>query len=288
MGCGSSSSTTASATDSKKSGAGGTKSSQTKKNDPKNSKDKSNKNNNNNKFPYSSSNGGGSKKNAVSPTKQQPEKKTTSPPQKSSTSPTKQTASTQRSGRYVASKSSNSSTSTPEQQKKKASPTSAKEPNLSKFKIPNSQQAFSDQALVEHNKLRKTHHANELTLNVELAKMAIDYAKILADSNRLLPSDFSYRSDHLGENLLMYADANVTSMSGAVATQHWYNEGKEYNFESNKGKKSMRRFTQLLWKGSREVGFGCAKAHNGSYYCVALYYPSGNIENQYKDNLQKA
>lgn len=44
-------------------------------------------------------------------------------------------------------------------------------------------------------------------------------------------------------------------------------------------------FTQLVWKGTKEVGFGIAKNQDGVYFFVAEYLPSGNIRGQYETNV---
>jgi hypothetical protein len=41
----------------------------------------------------------------------------------------------------------------------------------------------------------------------------------------------------------------------------------------------------LVWKSTREVGFGISRASNGTLYMVGFYYPSGNIDEQFKDNV---
>ena len=68
----------------------------------------------------------------------------------------------------------------------------------------------------------------------------------------------------------------------------WYNEIKDYNFETGKSTPNRKtgHFTQLIWKDSREVGFGVA--FNGdSVYTVANYFPGGNInlDTAYKEQI---
>ena len=47
-------------------------------------------------------------------------------------------------------------------------------------------------------------------------------------------------------------------------------------------------FTQLIWKDSKEVGFGLAKSKKGNLFVVAQYYPAGNVAKQFKKNVEKA
>lgn len=44
-------------------------------------------------------------------------------------------------------------------------------------------------------------------------------------------------------------------------------------------------FTQIVWKGTKEVGFGIVKSTGGVHYFVAEYLPSGNIRGQYEMNV---
>ena len=70
----------------------------------------------------------------------------------------------------------------------------------------------------------------------------------------------------------------------------WYDEIKDHHFDldsqpgtgnlnisfcfySLKNNLFLGHFTQLVWKNSKEVGFGVAKANDGSFYAVANYFP---------------
>ena len=50
-------------------------------------------------------------------------------------------------------------------------------------------------------------------------------------------------------------------------------------------------FTQVVWEGSKEVGFGFATYQDGEYnklVVVGNYYPAGNIMKQFEDNVKVA
>jgi hypothetical protein len=47
-------------------------------------------------------------------------------------------------------------------------------------------------------------------------------------------------------------------------------------------------FTQVVWKGSKLLGLGKAKAKNGKCYVVANYYPAGNFQKKFKENVGRA
>jgi hypothetical protein len=44
-------------------------------------------------------------------------------------------------------------------------------------------------------------------------------------------------------------------------------------------------FTQVVWKGSRELGVGWATGSNGWTYFCCNYSPAGNYQGQYQVNV---
>jgi hypothetical protein len=116
-----------------------------------------------------------------------------------------------------------------------------------------------------------------LTLTKELNTMAQKYAEKLASMNVMKHSNRSNRrlgKQVCGENLYACWGKKAT---GIDASQSWYDEIKDYNFEYPSKKTGVvGHFTQLVWKDSKEVGFGVAKSKQGWYYLVANYYPAGN------------
>ena len=41
----------------------------------------------------------------------------------------------------------------------------------------------------------------------------------------------------------------------------------------------------MIWKNSQKIGVGISQANTGYFYIVANYYPGGNIEGQFKENV---
>ena len=72
---------------------------------------------------------------------------------------------------------------------------------------------------------------------------------------------------------------------GAHASSQWYDTVGHHNFSSNEFNDRSGAFTQLVWKDTREVGFGVARAANGYYYSVANYFPSGNYSGEFRKNV---
>ena len=140
---------------------------------------------------------------------------------------------------------------------------------------------FCIEALEEHNKYRNMHHVPPLTLNKECCDIAKTYAERLAKDDMLEHSDNMYKGDNLGENLYMCGGYKAT---GKEMTKSWYNEVRKHNFNGDY-QGGTGHFTQLVWKNTKEVGFGWATNGRGSYYCVGNYYPAGNFMGMFQANV---
>jgi uncharacterized protein YkwD len=143
---------------------------------------------------------------------------------------------------------------------------------------------FDLEALEAHNKYREIHHSPPLILNKELCNIASNYAqKLLQNNNGTIVYSFGkYKGNDMGENIFMCQGTEVT---GEMATNDWYNEEKSYNYKKDY-QKSSGHFTQIVWKDTKEVGFGMANRGN-TYYVVANYYPPGNFLGQFSKNVLK-
>ena len=142
---------------------------------------------------------------------------------------------------------------------------------------------FALEALETHNKYRVKHHSPPLVLNKELCKIAQDYSEKLLQNNAVKYSFGKFKGNDMGENIFMCQGSEAT---GEMATNDWYNEIKNHNFKKD-FQKDTGHFTQIIWKDTKEVGFGVANRGN-IYYVVANYYPPGNFLGQYSKNVLKA
>jgi glioma pathogenesis-related protein 2 len=73
---------------------------------------------------------------------------------------------------------------------------------------------------------------------------------------------------------------------------HWYSEHSKYNFESEPHDvQGIGNFTQVVWKGTKEIGVGKAiqTEANGATRVVVVchYFPAGNVLTKFMDNVQK-
>ena len=138
--------------------------------------------------------------------------------------------------------------------------------------------------LIYHNSLRKKHQSNNLQNNSELNNKAQKYAEnlIIPNSNIDLADINLYNGEILGENILISDKEEKTE----DICNNWYIEKNNYNYDLNNFQKDTNNFTQLIWKSTKCVGFGCSN-FNGKYCYVALYYPAGNILGEFTNNVIK-
>ena len=144
---------------------------------------------------------------------------------------------------------------------------------------------FQKSALDAHNNYRAKHHVGKLVLNQELCDIAQKYAEELARTGNFAHSGNSFHDDNMGENLFACYGMKIT---GKMMTDDWYNEVNQYNFNNHGYISGTGHFTQIVWKGSKQVGFGYAQARDGYYYGVANYYPAGNFIGEFEDNVFRA
>ena len=149
--------------------------------------------------------------------------------------------------------------------------------------VPASGGDFFSDALNAHNYYRRKHHVPPLTLNKDLCKIAQAYAQRLCSTRCFEHSKNKYKGFNIGENLYRCTGKVAT---GEMATTSWYDEIKTHNFRKD-FQHASGHFSQLVWKGSQEVGFGVANKGT-NYYVVANYYPAGNIIGDFANNVFKA
>ncbi|KAL4884429.1 CAP domain-containing protein [Aspergillus karnatakaensis] len=144
-----------------------------------------------------------------------------------------------------------------------------------------SSNVFKSSILDTSNIYRTAHKASELTWNNTLATYAKEWAETCA---------WKHSHGPYGENLA-YGYANATA-----AVRAWGDEVHMYDFDKPTGfTKATGHFTQLVWKGTRQVG--CAAVDCGvtdwdpddgdgedeeekraqGWYVVCEYVPGGNM-----------
>jgi glioma pathogenesis-related protein 2 len=132
---------------------------------------------------------------------------------------------------------------------------------------------FRQEALDTHNQLRAKHGAPPMKLSNALNQKAQRWAQNLARLGKLQHSG-------PGENLYW----STADASGNAVVQNWYDEVKDYNYNKPVFSMNTGHFTQVVWKGSGELGCGKAKGTKG-YYVVCSYNPPGNMQGAFGANV---
>jgi len=139
-----------------------------------------------------------------------------------------------------------------------------------------SDSTFRSTILNGTNTYRSEHNATSLSWNASLATYALDWANKCQWAHSHGPS---------GENLAKNY-ANVTD-----AVDGWGYERTKYDFGNGGFGEGTGHFTQLVWKGTTTVGCArvdCAGNAGGNvegWFVVCEYYPPGNVEGQYREEV---
>jgi uncharacterized protein YkwD len=136
-------------------------------------------------------------------------------------------------------------------------------------------------AMVElHNLARGKHCAKTLSWSPKLAQAAQTWANKLKANN----CAFEHSGGNYGENL---AAGTTGYMGPEEVVKMWYEEIKDYDFNNPGFAMNTGHFTQVVWRGTQQVGCGMVQC-KGLDVWVCEYDPPGNWEGQYRDNVLPA
>ncbi|KXJ15980.1 Golgi-associated plant pathogenesis-related protein 1 [Exaiptasia diaphana] len=152
--------------------------------------------------------------------------------------------------------------------------------------IPDTQVAVPHPALTAHNRYRSVHHSPPLNWSDSLASEAQEIADNMAGKGSFATGQRNM-AINLGQNLAKLAGQMTCEDAGEIATNLWYSQAKNYSYSDPRLNADTDTFTQVVWKGSKEIGVGCARTSDfsGPVYIVALYRPAGNIPRILHDNV---
>ena len=127
---------------------------------------------------------------------------------------------------------------------------------------------LSVEMVASHNQLRARVGVPPVTWSSTLAARAQQWARFLLANER-----FYHRPDSsLGENLFEIQGGHATP---AEVVSDWGSEARGYNYRSNSCRGECGHYTQVVWRGTKEVG--CAVARDsGREVWVCNYAPPGN------------
>lgn len=145
-----------------------------------------------------------------------------------------------------------------------------------------SEKEFQEDSLKWHNHYRAIHGVPPLKHSNQLCKYAQEWADNLAKRDR-----FEHRQDHkYGENIYMAWSSDPTKeVTGREAVDSWYSEIKDHRFGGEPRSLGSGHFTQVVWKGSTELGTGRARTATGKLLVVANYNPAGNVIGSFAQNV---
>ncbi|MCL4162966.1 UNVERIFIED_CONTAM: hypothetical protein GTU68_023094, partial [Idotea baltica] len=128
------------------------------------------------------------------------------------------------------------------------------------------------EALRTHNQVRAQDRQKPLVWSKDLEQISQQWANKLASSCKMYHHQGQIP---FGENL--FYKGGKASVSEVVRA--WANEKKFYNYQQNKCQagKQCGHYTQVVWKGTTDVGCGFKSCSNGAQIWVCSYFPAGNI-----------
>jgi len=135
-----------------------------------------------------------------------------------------------------------------------------------------------EQVLREHNIYRCMHGVPLLTWNAEIAREAAAWTRKTHGQMRHGGQD-GYSGGHLGQNLAWWSPRRSGDEKQGV--DMWYNEIKHTNGgRVNTFGMGTGHYTQVVWRGTREVG--CGETGN---LLACDYYPAGNMQGDFTANV---
>ncbi len=149
-------------------------------------------------------------------------------------------------------------------------------------------------AVSKHNTYRATHNSPNINISDSLNTSAQAWAEKIASSGEF---EHSTNRNNVGENI--YASYSTESTVdpatlGNTAVKEWYDEIKDYNYANPGFSSETGHFTQVVWKGSTQLGCGAAQGtatiegtNYNAFYVVCQYAPAGNVQGQFPDNVLK-
>ncbi|THD18319.1 hypothetical protein D915_009665 [Fasciola hepatica] len=142
---------------------------------------------------------------------------------------------------------------------------------------------FGKECLMEHNRLRSIHTSLPLKLSKDLCRTAQKHARQLVNEQSVMRlSEINF-----GQNVASIKTSMNNALSGVLVARCWYKESENYDY-SEENPVNAGHFTQLVWRDSTKVGFGCAKDQDrGIIYIVAHYSPTGNVDGRFVTNVMK-
>jgi uncharacterized protein YkwD len=139
-----------------------------------------------------------------------------------------------------------------------------------------------DKALEIHNDARSDVGVGKLKWSATLSADAQVWATIMANKEKMYHSENKDRPGQ-GENLF-YTTRTDSINPAKTASRLWYEEINLYTYSAiGSGVNNFSEighYTQMIWKGTTEVGIAFAFSKSGKTYVAARYSPPGNYSGE--------
>jgi uncharacterized protein YkwD len=128
---------------------------------------------------------------------------------------------------------------------------------------------WAEEILKAHNVIRGRFNLPPLVWSDKAAAVAQQWAEALLERNQ-----FIHRPKSIyGENLF---EVEGTRFSPAQVVSQWASEARNYDYASNRCNGVCGHYTQIIWRGTSELGCGLAHGQRREIW-VCDYSPPGNI-----------
>ena len=145
---------------------------------------------------------------------------------------------------------------------------------------------FQEEILKKMNELRAQHGVQPLKLSAALNTYAEERANAVSQKGPPGPGHEGLKPGY-GENVYFGYSQGTVMFSGKTAVENWYAEQKDFKGDDKSGA-AAERFTQMIWKGTTEVGCSRVAKQEPSYfstYIVCVFAPQGNVKGQFAANV---
>ena len=152
---------------------------------------------------------------------------------------------------------------------------------IDKYTNNNNLEKIYNTILKIHNDIRQKNKHEKIKLNDKLTQIAqktADNFDILEETNFQIKN---YNNKPLGINYEKFNDDNLKIKD---ICEKWIMEG---NKKQIKNFSKIKHFTQIVWKNTKEIGIGYSELNNKEKILVILYYPAGNIFEEFDKNIPK-
>ncbi|XP_077868194.1 Golgi-associated plant pathogenesis-related protein 1-like [Saccoglossus kowalevskii] len=137
------------------------------------------------------------------------------------------------------------------------------------------------QLLEAHNYFRCMHGVPPLIWDTVLSEAARVYGNVtLKQESTALFLDQYWP---FGKNTAMYLQDYFPTVTGMETVDCWYQHKQFYNCDDPKPSVLTDMFTQVIWKDTTRVGCGIAEGQE--VYVVCNYFPKGNVNGTFIENV---